>query len=259
MSAYLKGLFDLTGHTALVTGASGGLGWAMARALGQAGASLVLVARDPARLDAAARDLAAAGGSVRAIPCDLAAGDTLADLARLAAADGEAPDILVNAAGVNPRLPWEAVTPEAWDATLRLNLTVPFFLARELVAGMRRRGFGRIINLASLQSVRAFANGAPYGASKGGVAQLTRAMAQAWSGAASGITANAIAPGFFRTALTASLFADERTARELAGQTVVGRSGEPEDIEGLTVFLASPAAAYVTGQVVFCDGGWSAV
>jgi gluconate 5-dehydrogenase len=259
MSVYLASLFHLTDHTALVTGGSSGLGLAMARSLARAGASVVLAARDVARLGAAVDSIAAEGGRTAAIPFDLGQTSRIAELARLATEPFGPPDILVNAAGVNPRKPWDQVTEEDWNRTLALNLTAPFFLARELVPAMQERRFGRIINLASLQSMRAFPDGAPYGASKGGVAQLTRAMAQAWSGKNSGITANALAPGFFRTGLTAPLFANEETVREMAGRTIVGRTGEPVDIDGPTVFLASPASAYLTGQVIFLDGGWSAI
>jgi NAD(P)-dependent dehydrogenase (short-subunit alcohol dehydrogenase family) len=127
---------------------------------------------------------------------------------------------LVNAAGVNLRQPADEVTPEGWNQTLHLNLSVPFFLAQALVPGMRKKGGGNIINIASLQSYRAFANGIAYGASKGGVAQLTRAMAEAWS--SDGITANAIAPGFFSTELTAAVFEDEGLSARHAAATAVG-------------------------------------
>ena len=123
---------------------------------------------------------------------------------------------------------------------------------------MRKKRWGRIINIASLQSVRAFPNGLPYGTSKGGVIQLTRAMAEAWSGSGSGITCNAIAPGFFKTGLTAPLFEDNTVIDALARQTIIGRNGIFEDLNGLAVFLASSASGYITGQTIFLDGGWSA-
>src|SRR3546814_764783 len=166
------------------------------------------------------------------------------------------PIFLVNAAGVNLREPPEAITPESWNRTLALNLTIPFFLARACLAGLRAKGEGRIINIASLQSARAFPGGMAYGASKGGVAQLTRAMAEAWS--RDGITANAIAPGFFPTELTAAVFADDVRAAALAAQTASGRNGRLEDLDGTTVFLASAASAYVTGQIIYVDGGFTA-
>ena len=167
-------------------------------------------------------------------------------------------DILINAAGVNPRRPWQEVTEKIWNDTLALNLGTPFFLAKQVVPGMQAKGWGKIINIASLQSVRAFKNGLPYGASKGGVMQLTRAMAEAWSADQSGITCNAIAPGFFKTGLTAPLYQEEKVIQALARQTITGRTGVVEDIDGLAIFLSSPASDYITGQTIFIDGGWTA-
>ena len=167
-----------------------------------------------------------------------------------------APDILVNAAGVNPRRPIDAVTSREWDATLEINLAVPFFLAQRVAPAMCERGWGRIINIASLQSVRAFADGAPYGASKGGLTQLTRAMAQAWS--SHGVNCNAIAPGFFPTELTAPVFADPARVSAMAAQTMIGRNGALDDLRGTLVYLASRASDYVTGQTLFVDGGFTA-
>jgi gluconate 5-dehydrogenase len=180
----------------------------------------------------------------------------MADLVRDAGAFFGAPDILVNAAGVNLREAPEAITPESWQQTLTLNLSIPFFLARACVEGMRAKGGGRIINIASLQSSRAMPNGMAYGASKGGVAQLTRAMAEAWSG--DGITANAIAPGFFPTELTQAVFEDQEKVAALAAQTAIGRNGRLEDLDGIAVFLAAPASAYITGQIIYVDGGFTA-
>jgi gluconate 5-dehydrogenase len=139
---------------------------------------------------------------------------------------------------------------------MAVHLRAPFLLTQALAPGMAQRGYGRIINIASLQSFRAFPDGAPYGAAKGGVVQLTRAIAEEWS--RHGVTCNAIAPGFFPTPLTAPVFADaERSARN-AAQTAIGRNGELEDLTGATVFLASPASAYVTGQTLAVDGGFTA-
>ncbi|MEM9682733.1 MAG: SDR family oxidoreductase, partial [Pseudomonadota bacterium] len=166
------------------------------------------------------------------------------------------PDILVNAAGVNLREPAAEVTPESWGRTMDLNLSAPFFLAQALVPAMCEMKWGRIINIASLQSERAFPNSIAYGASKGGVAQLTRAMAEAWSDA--GIGCNALAPGFFPTELTVAVFADRETERRNAQQTCVGRNGRLEDLVGPAIFLASPASDYVSGQVLYVDGGFTA-
>lgn len=245
-------LFDLAGRVALVTGGNSGIGEAMALALGLAGARMILVARRQPELDAAAARLRAQGVEARGIACDLA---DPAALARGGDAAG-AVDILVNAAGMNLRQPFEDVTAEAFDRHLALHLRAPFLLTQALAPGMRARGWGRIINLASLQSQRAFPNSAPYGAAKGGVVQLTRAIAQAWS--PHGITCNAIAPGFFPTPLTAPVFADPARAAANAAQTAIGRNGRLEDLHGATVFLASEASAYITGQTLFVDGGFTA-
>jgi NAD(P)-dependent dehydrogenase (short-subunit alcohol dehydrogenase family) len=248
-------LFDLRGRTALVTGGSSGIGEAMACALGAAGAKLVLMARGKDALDAAASRLRGYGVQAHTVCCDLADVDAIQAGAAQALAAGPI-DILVNAAGVNLRQPFAQVTPQSWQTQINLHLTAPFFMTQALAPQMKQRGWGRIINIASLQSYRAFANSAPYGAGKGGVVQLTRAIAQEWS--AHGITCNAIGPGFFPTALTAAVFANPELAAKNAAQTCVGRNGKLEDVYGATVFLASDASAYVTGQTLMVDGGFTA-
>ncbi len=245
--------FDLSARVACVTGASSGLGRRAATVLARAGAAVVGVAR---RADALSDWRAEAGGRTEALVADVAARD---GTKRLAAEISEAfgpPDILVHAAGINTRESADAVTHEAWDRTMALNLGAPFFLSQALAPAMAERGWGRIVNFASLQSYRAFPGGVAYGASKGGVAQLTRALAEAWS--PRGINVNAIGPGFFPTELTAAVFADPERAARNAAQTCVGRNGEPRDIDGPLLFLASEASAYVTGQVLMVDGGFTA-
>ncbi|MCL8385332.1 SDR family NAD(P)-dependent oxidoreductase [Xanthobacter aminoxidans] len=249
----LSSLFDLSGRTALVTGGSSGIGLAIAAGLGQAGAGVVLAARRAAELDAACADLARNGIAARAIVADLAADD---GAERLAEAAGDGIDILVNAAGMNLRQPFGAVTREAFDLHMAVHVRAPFMLVQKLAPAMAGRGWGRVLNIASLQSFRAFPNSAPYGAAKGAVAQLTRAMAEEWS--RHGITANAIAPGFFPTALTQAVFEDAARAAHNAAQTAIGRNGRLEDLVGPAVFLASDAGAYVTGQVLAVDGGFTA-
>ena len=244
---------DLTGHVACVTGASAGLGRQAALALSRAGASVVAVAR---RAEALATLGEEAPGPIAALPFDLADRDALADLAVQAAAPFGAPDILVHAAGINTREVADAVTPEGWDITLQLNLAVPFFLSQHLVPAMKAKGWGRIVNFASLQSSRAFPGGLSYGASKGGIAQLTRAMAEAWS--RDGINVNAIGPGFFKTELTEAVFADPDRAARNATQTCIGRNGALEDLDGPLLFFCSDASAFVTGQVLMVDGGFTA-
>jgi gluconate 5-dehydrogenase len=252
MHASIEQLFDLGRRTALVTGGNSGIGAAMARALGLAGARLILLARREDRLDQVLRQLREEGITAEAVGCDLAQPAAIAE----ACAAAGAVDILVNAAGINLRQPFMEVTAGSFDLHLAIHLRAPFLLTQQLAPAMRARGWGRIINLASLQSSRAFPDSAPYGASKGGVVQLTRAIAQAWS--PFGITCNAIGPGFFPTPLTAAVFNDESRVAANAAQTAIGRNGKLDDLYGATVFLASDASAYVTGQTLFVDGGFTA-
>ena len=226
----------------------------MAGFLVEAGARVVLVARRRDMLERAAEEIGSQScGLVCADLGDRGSIENTADQCR--DAFGHV-DGVINAAGVNLRQPWEEISLESWDQTLNLNLAAPFFLSRCFVPGMRERGYGRIINIASLQSRRAFPNGLPYGASKAGVCQLTRAMAEAWS--RFGITCNAVAPGFFPTDLTAPVFGNDDTREWAAGQTTMGRNGELEDLAGATIFLASPASGYITGQTLPVDGGFTA-
>ena len=244
--------FDLNGRVACVTGATSGLGAYAANLLSALGAQVVGLARSQSALEDWARQ-----GSERA--CVAADLSKVTDFQALGT-EIEAPfgpvHILINAAGMNPRIGADELNLEAWDTTLNLNLRAPMFLAQALVPGMRAARWGRILNFASLQSERAFENGISYGASKGGVAQLTRAMAQAWSD--QGITANAVAPGFFETKLTAAVFEDSRKSDALAAQTCIGRNGVDADLGGPIQFFYSPASDYVTGQILYVDGGFTA-
>ena len=248
-------MFSLAGRRALVTGASSGIGKAMAGFLANAGAEVVLVARREAELAATASALPGEG-AVHWEVADLMDLEGIADVADTVLSRVGDIHIVVNAAGVNLRQPVDEVTTATWQQTLDLNLAAPFFLARAFIAGMRRAGYGRVINIASLQSERAFPNGLPYGASKAGVAQLTRAMAETWS--PDGICCNAIAPGFFPTELTAPVFSNPDTEQWAASGTAMGRNGEMADLEGPTLFFASEASRYVTGQVLYVDGGFTA-
>ncbi len=252
----LARLFDLRGRVALVTGGNSGIGRAIAWALGAAGARVVLVARRELELDRAVADFARDGIAAAALPRDLANRRHVETIAEDASRAFGAADILVNASGINPRLPFEHDDDAHWDDTIAINLTAPFLLVRALAPAMRQKGWGRIVNIASLQSSRAFPDSAPYGASKGGVVQLTRAVAEHWS--RFGITCNAIAPGFFATPLTAPVLADGDRAAALAARTMIGRNGDPADLHGTAVFLASDASAYITGQTLHVDGGFSA-
>ncbi len=246
-------LFDLTGRVACVTGASSGLGRQAAKVLAAAGARVVGVAR---RGDALAGLCDEIGENAEAVAGDVADRSGVADLVQEVSSKFGAPDIIVHAAGVNTREAADDVTDQGWDTTLALNLSAPFFLSQAMVPAMKERGWGRIVNFASLQTTRAFPGGIAYGATKAGIGQLTRAMAEAWS--PYGITANAIGPGFFPTELTQAVFDDpERSARN-AAQTCVQRNGRMEDIDGPILFLCSRASDYVTGQVLMVDGGFTA-
>ncbi|MFK7889884.1 MAG: SDR family NAD(P)-dependent oxidoreductase [Granulosicoccus sp.] len=241
--------FSVAGKVAVVTGASSGIGQHLSVALADAGARVVLVARRADVIEATAKRI---DGFAHA--CDLNNAENFDSLASALEAPFGPPQILINAAGVNYRESFDEVTAQSWNQTINLNLSVPFFLSRALVRGMG--GSGSIINIASLQSLRAFPNSMPYGASKGGITQLTRAMAEAWS--SSGIRANAIAPGFVRTELTQAVFDDPQRAQANASQTCIGRNSELDDLVGPTLFLCSDASAYVTGQVLYVDGGFTA-
>ncbi len=248
-----RALFDLTGRVACVTGASSGLGRRAAMALAGAGARIVGVARRPEALDSLAQDI---GDRAATVVADVAIRDGVPALADAIAAPFGSPDIIVHAAGINTRQTADDVTPEGWDRTMALNLSAPFFLTQALVPAMKAKGWGRIVNFASLQTTRAFPGGIAYGATKAGIAQLTRAMAEAWS--AHGITANAIGPGFFPTELTEAVFCDPERAERNAAQTCMQRNGRLEDMDGPMLFLCSDASGYVTGQTLMVDGGFTA-
>ena len=242
---------SLAGKTALVTGASSGIGAFMAAELGKAGARLALVGRRKDRLD----DVLDGHDGI-SIALDLTQADAINGVKAACHDAGLQPDIIVNAAGVNHRKSADDISPELWQDTIHLNLSVPFLVSQAFVPDMKAVGWGRIINIASLQSTRAFENGIAYGAAKGGVVQLTRAMAEAWS--RHGIMANAIAPGFFPTELTAPVFGNADLASHHARNTAMGRNGELHDLRGPLLFFASDACGYVTGQTLPVDGGYTA-
>jgi gluconate 5-dehydrogenase len=239
--SFLEMLFTVKGRRALVTGGNSGIGQAIATALAEAGAEVTVVGRDEARLAATGFAYVAADLAERS------AIDKLADLT---------PDILVNAAGVNLRPPLDELTVPDWDLTLQVNLTAPFLLGQVFGPKMAAGGWGRIINIGSQQTIRAFGNSGAYGVSKAAVAALTRSQAEAWS--PYGVCCNAIAPGFVHTPMTEPVFSDPARTAAMAARTMIGRNGELGDFVGVAVFLASSASDFVTGQTIFVDGGFSA-
>lgn len=247
--------FSLENKVALITGGTSGLGKMMALALAKAGA-FVWIASSRDNADETLQEIKQQGSNGSFVQVDVTSSDGLEKIVSQILKESNSIDILVNAAGINLRTSAEELTLNEWQKTIDINLTAPFYLSQLVADTMKKNNWGRIINIASLQSLRAFDNSIPYGASKGGVMQLTRALAQAYS--KDGILVNAIAPGFFRTNLTESLFQDPDKLEALANKTMMGRNGEEKDIFGISVFLCSDANSYVTGQTVFLDGGFSA-
>ena len=252
--AYLSEMFSLDGRVAVVTGGSSGIGRAVAGALAGAGAAVVIVARDRARLAATVDELSADGRRAAWVGADLGTRDGVRAAADEAAGLFGEPDILVNCAGINLRPPMGELGEDVWDATMAVNLEAPFLLGQRFGPGMAERGFGRIIHITSQQAHRAFVHSGAYGVSKGALESLARSQAEAWS--RHGVTCNTLVPGFVMTPLNARLSSDPAKVAELAARTMVGRNGLAEDFAGAAVFLAGRASAYVTGQSIFVDGGF---
>ena len=247
--------FSLNNKIALVTGGSSGVGKMIALSLARAGAFIWVVStRDNA--DETIKEVEALGSQAAFFRVDVTDSNKLEQMLSDIYSVSKKIDILVNAAGINLRIPAEDLSLDDWQKTININLTAPYYLSQLVVKKMKENQWGRIINIASLQSLRAFDNSIPYGASKGGVMQLTRALAQAYS--KHGILVNAIAPGFFHTKLTESLFQDPEKLKVLAAKTMMNRNGEEEDLFGISVFLCSDANSYITGQTIFLDGGFTA-
>ena len=244
--------FTVDGRVAVVTGGSSGIGRRFVQAYLDEGASVIAMSRHARDLES----LAAKTSALKYVEADLTCSESINFAAEQAIGCFDRIDIVVNAAGVNPRKCSTELSLDEWNKTVALNLTAPFLLTKHLMPIMRKQGWGKVINIASLQSARAFPNGIAYGATKGGISQLTRAMAEEWS--ADGITVNAIAPGFFPTPLTEKVFEDPALVNQLAMQTCVGRNGQLDDLVGPLLFLSSSASDYVTGQVLFVDGGFTA-
>lgn len=249
-------LFDLTGRTALVTGSSMGIGRALARGLAQAGARIVLNAREAGRLRAAADDLRGEGAEVETLCFDVTDAEAVRRAVDTYEAERGPIHILVNNAGMQHRAPLEQFPVEAFDRLMRTNVYSAFHVGQAVARHMIARGAGRIINIASVQSALARPGIAPYTATKGAVANLTKGMATDW--AKYGLNCNAIAPGYFDTPLNAALVADPEFSAWLQKRTPAGRWGKVEELVGACVFLASDAASFVNGHTLFVDGGITA-
>ncbi|MCF4136839.1 SDR family oxidoreductase [Streptomyces sp. Tue 6430] len=252
---HLSDLFSLDGLTALITGGSSGIGRAVAGALARAGASVVIVARKERELASTVEELTADGCRAGWVSGDLGTRDGVRTAAERAVAVFGEPDILVNSAGVNLRPPMGELDDDVWDTTMAVNLEAPHLLGQRFGPGMAERGYGRIIHVTSQQAHRAFADSGAYGVSKGALESLARSQAEAWS--PYGVTCNTLVPGFVMTPLNARLSSDPEKVAALAARTMVGRNGLAEDFAGAAVFLAGRSSAYVTGQSLFVDGGFS--
>jgi gluconate 5-dehydrogenase len=245
--------FDLTGKTAIVTGASRGLGQTFGRALARAGADLAVTSRTVESLRPFCDEITALGRRITPLELDLR---DYASIQTMVAAAHDALghiDILVNNAGCNIRKAAVDVTWDDWNTILDTNLRGAFFVAQAVARHMIPRRYGRIINIGSVTSVNGYAGLAPYGASRGGVKQMTQSLADDWG--PHGITVNCLAPGWFKTAQNAVLYENEEWVAYLSDRIPLKRPGKPDDLEGAVVFLASDASEYITGQTLLVDGG----
>jgi gluconate 5-dehydrogenase len=249
--------FSLKGRNALVTGSSQGIGNALAKGLAEAGATVILNGRDEAKLKKATADLAAAGFTVHARAFDVT--DSKAVTAGVDAIEREIGpiDILVNNAGMTRRAPTEEMPDEVWHEIIRTNLDGVFFMARAVGKHMIGRKRGSIINICSVMSELGRPTIVPYTASKGGVKLMTKGLAADWG--KHGIRVNGIGPGYFKTPLNKALIEDEKFSAWVSGRTPLGRWGDTEELVGAAVYLASDASSFVTGHVLYVDGGMTAV
>jgi gluconate 5-dehydrogenase len=248
-------MFDLSGKTALVTGASRGLGQVFGRALARAGADLIVSSRTQASLKPFQAEIEKLGRRAAAVELDVRSFESIQRAVEAAHAAYGRIDILVNNAGCNVRKPSLEITWEDWNLVLDTNLRGQFFMAQAVARRMIPRSYGRIINIGSLTSVFGYAGLAPYCASRGGVRQLTMSLADDWG--RHGITVNCIAPGWFKTEQNKVMYEDEEWVAMLRERIPLKRPGKPTDLEGIVVFLASDQAEYVTGQTILVDGGIS--
>ena len=248
-------LFDLGGRLALISGSSRGIGLTIARALAEAGASVVLNGRNLGKLEASAEDLRKTGASVSVAPFDVTSESEVKHAVEVIEGGIGAIDILVNNAGMQYRSPLENYPVEKWDQLLRTNLNSVFLLSRAVAPYMIARGRGKIINICSVQSELARPTIAPYTASKGAVKMLTKGMCADW--AKYGLQINGIGPGYFKTELNRALVEDKEFTGWVEKRTPAGRWGEVEELAGAAIFLAADASSYINGQIIYVDGGMS--
>jgi NAD(P)-dependent dehydrogenase (short-subunit alcohol dehydrogenase family) len=250
-----ENLFDLTGQVAIVTGTSRGLGQYFARALARAGADLVLTSRKRETLAPFEEEIRAMGRRTFSVPLDVRDQASIVNMVKEAEEAFGQIQILVNNAGCNVRKPALEVTWDDWNLILDTNLRGSFFVSQAVARGMISHGYGRIINIGSVTSVFGYAGLAPYGASRGGIRQLTMSLADDWG--KHGITVNCLAPGWFRTEQNKVMYQDQDWVEYLTERIPVKRPGQPNDLDGAVVFLAAEASRYVTGQTLLIDGGIS--
>jgi NAD(P)-dependent dehydrogenase (short-subunit alcohol dehydrogenase family) len=247
--------FDLAGKVAIVTGTSRGLGQVFGRALARAGADLVLTSRDPATLRPFQAEIESLGRKALSLPLDVRETDSIQRMVEAAVAHFGKIDVLVNNAGCNVRKPALEITWDDWNLVLDTNLRGTFFVSQAVARHMIPKKYGRIINIGSVTSVAGYAGLGPYGASRGGVKQLTMSLADDWG--VHGVTVNCLAPGWFKTQQNARMYEDGEWLAYLCDRIPLKRPGQPQDLEGAVVFLASDASAYITGQTLLVDGGIS--
>jgi NAD(P)-dependent dehydrogenase (short-subunit alcohol dehydrogenase family) len=247
--------FDLTGKVAVVTGASRGLGQYMGRALARAGADLVITSRKLGDLSDFKAEIEALGRKALPLELDLRSEESIRSVAPAALAVYGKVDVLVNNAGCNVRKPSLDITWDDWNLVLDTNLRGSFFVAQAFASDMIKRGYGRIINIGSVTSVFGYAGIGPYCASRGGIKQLTMSLADEWG--SRGVTVNCLAPGWFKTKQNAVLYENETWVEYIKDRIPLKRPGQPDDLDGAVVFLASDASEYITGQTLLVDGGIS--
>jgi len=245
--------FDLAGRTAVVTGASRGLGYNMARALSCAGADLVVTARKKESCQQIVEEIAATGRRVAAYELEVRSQGSISAFVEKVLKEQRQVDILVNNAGMNIRKSFLQFTWDEWNTIIETNLRSGFFVTQGFAPSMMKRGYGRVINIGSVTSVFGYAGIIPYCASRGGVLQMTKGLADELG--PYGITVNCLAPGWFKTAQNAVLYENARWVEYITDRIPLKRPGKPDDLDGAVVFLASEASAYVSGQILLVDGG----